>query len=50
MQSPQELNFAEIFRYISHTLYLKMEKIVLVTNNLNTHAPASLYKAFAPKK
>lgn len=27
-----------------------MEKIVLVTDNLNTHALASLYKAFAPEE
>ena len=27
-----------------------MEKIVLVTDNLNTHSPASLYKAFPPEE
>ena len=29
---------------------LQTEKIVLVTDNLNTHSPASLYKAFPPEE
>ena len=28
-------------------MYPKDEKIILVMDNLNTHAPSSLYKAFA---
>lgn len=40
------LDLAEILRHTSDTLYRRAEKIVLVTDNLNTHSPASLYKAF----
>ena len=44
------LDFAEILKYTSDILYPGVEKIVLVTDNLNTHSPASLYKAFAPEE
>ena len=44
------LDFAEILRYTSDILYPRTEKIVLVTDNLNTHSPASLYKAFLPEE
>lgn len=44
------LDFADILRYTSDTLYPRAEKIVLVTDNLNTHSPASLYKAFSPEE
>lgn len=42
------LDFAEILKYTSDTLYPIAEKIVLVTDNLNTHSLSSLYKAFSP--
>lgn len=32
------LDFAEILRYTSDTLYLRAEKIVLATDNFNTHS------------
>lgn len=44
------LDFANIFKYTSDTMYPRTEKIVLVTDNLNTHSPASLYKAFPPEE
>lgn len=44
------LDFAEILRHTSDTLYRQAEKIVLVTDNLNIHSPASLYKAFPPEE
>ena len=44
------LDFANILKYTSNTLYLRAEKIVLITDNLNTHSPASLYKAFPPEE
>jgi hypothetical protein len=44
------VDFAEILRYTSDILYPHAEKIVLVTDNLNTHSPASLYKAFAAEE
>lgn len=49
-QSRTALDFAEILRYTSDTLYPRAEKIVLVTDNLNTHSPASLYKCFRPEE
>ena len=44
------LDFAHVLRYISDVLYPHAEKIVLVTDNLNTHSPASFYKAFPPEE
>ena len=44
------LDFAEILRYTSDVLYPGTEKIILVTDNLNTHSPASLYRAFPPEE
>ena len=44
------LDFAHVLQYTSDTLYPRAEKIVLVTDNLNTHSPASLYKAFPPEE
>ena len=45
-QTRTALDFAEILRYTS----LRAEKITLVTDNLNTHSPASLYKVFPPEE
>jgi hypothetical protein len=44
------VDFAEILKHTSDILYPYAEKIVLVTDNLNTHSPASLYKAFSPEE
>jgi len=41
-------DFAELLRYLSDDAYPDVEKIVLVTDNLNTHAPACLYERFEP--
>lgn len=49
-QTRTALDFAEILKYTSDFLYPRAEKIVLVTDNLNTHSPASLYKAFPPEE
>lgn len=49
-QTRTALDFADILRYTSDTLYPRAERIVLVTDNLNTHSPASLYKAFTPEE
>ena len=45
-QTRTALDFAQILKYTSDTLYPWEERIVLVTDNLNTHFPSSLYKAF----
>ena len=49
-QTRTALDFGEILRYTSDTLYQRAEKIVFVTDNLNTHSPASLYKTFPPEE
>jgi len=41
------IDYAKILRDLSDH-FPKAKKIVLVQDNLNTHAPASLYEAFAP--
>jgi hypothetical protein len=42
------VDYAHILRDLSDIHFPKAEKIVLVQDNLNTHAPASLYEAFEP--
>ena len=49
-QTRTALDFAHVLQHTSDTLYPNAEKIVLVTDNLNTHSPASLYKAFPPEE
>jgi len=41
-------DFAELLRGLSDDEYPTAEKIVLVTDNLNTHSPACLYERFEP--
>ena len=41
-------DFAGNLKYTADVLYPQTEKIILVTDNLNTHSPASLYKMFSP--
>ena len=49
-QTRTAIDFAEILRYTADELYPKAEKIILVTDNLNIHAPSSLYKAFSAQE
>ena len=49
-QTRTALDFARVLQHTSDILYPTAEKIVLVTDNLNTHSPASLYKAFPPEE
>jgi len=44
------VDFANTLKYTSDIMYPHTEKITLVTDNLNTHSPASLYKAFSPEE
>ena len=39
-QTRTAIDFAEILRYTADELYPKAEKIILVTDNLNIHAPS----------
>lgn len=45
-----KLDWAEFVRELVDVHYPDARKIVLVMDNLNTHSPASLYKAFPPEE
>ena len=42
------IDYANILKYLSDTLFPEARKIRLVQDNLNTHSKASLYEAFPP--
>jgi hypothetical protein len=44
------VDYAEALKHTSDVMYPHAEKIILVNDNLNTHTPASLYKAFPPEE
>jgi hypothetical protein len=44
------IDFAHVLKDLSDIHFAEAEKIVLVQDNLNTHAPASLYEAFPPEE
>jgi hypothetical protein len=44
------IDFAHVLRHTPDVLYPNAEKIALLTDNLNTHVTASLYKAFKPEE
>ena len=44
------VDFANTLKFTSDIMYPHAEKIVAVTDNLNIHTIASLYKAFAPEE
>ena len=44
------IDFANALKFTSDIMYPLAEKIVLVTDNLNTHSLSSLYKAFSPEE
>lgn len=41
-------DFAEVLRWLAEDKYPDADRIVLVTDNLNTHDPGCLYEAFEP--
>jgi hypothetical protein len=41
-------DFAQVLRWVVEDLHPEAERVVLVTDNLNTHGPACLYEAFPP--
>jgi len=43
-------DFAHVLKHTSDVMYPHAEKIILVTDNLNIHETASLYKAFPPEE
>ena len=44
------IDFAHVLKYTSDVMFPHAEKIVAVTDNLNIHTLASLYKAFPPEE
>ena len=42
------IDYAHFLRDLADVQFCKADQIVLVQDNLNTHTPASLYKAFEP--
>lgn len=44
------VEWAQEIKYLSDEMYPEAEKIILVMDNLNTHKPSSLYKAFSPSE
>jgi len=44
------IDYAKILRDLADIHFPKADRIVLVQDNLNTHAPASLYEAFEPSE
>ena len=42
------LDFAEVLRWLADDLHPEAERVVLVTDNLNTHGPGCLYEALDP--
>ena len=42
------IDWAVEIKYLSDVMFPDAKKIILVMDNLNTHKPASLYKAFPP--
>jgi hypothetical protein len=43
-------DFAEVLRWLVEDLHPEARKVVLVTDNLNTHTPGCLYAAFDPAR
>ena len=42
------IDYAHLLKQVSDVHFPQAETIVLVQDNLNTHAPSSLYQAFPP--
>jgi DDE superfamily endonuclease len=47
-ESRTAIDYAHVLRDLADLHFAKASKIVLVQDNLNTHAPSSLYEAFPP--
>jgi hypothetical protein len=43
-------DFAEVLRWLAEDVHPDARKVVLVTDNLNTHGPGCLYEAFEPRR
>lgn len=43
-------DFAEVLRWLAEDVHPEADKLVVVTDNLNTHDPGCLYEAFEPDR
>jgi hypothetical protein len=43
-------DFADVLAWLVEEVHAEARKVVLVTDNLNTHTPGCLYEAFAPAR
>src|ERR1051325_1999770 len=43
-------DFAEVLRWLAEDVHPDAQRLVLVTDNLNTHGPGCLYEAFEPPR
>jgi hypothetical protein len=43
-------DFAEVLRWLAEDVHADAQRLVLVTDNLNTHGPGCLYEAFDPAR
>ena len=43
-------DFAEVLRWLAEDIHPEARRLVLVTDNLNTHGPGCLYEAFDPRR
>jgi DDE superfamily endonuclease len=49
-QQRTALDYAHLLKTVVDSDYAQAEKLIVIQDNLNTHSPASLYKAFEPQE
>jgi hypothetical protein len=47
-QQRTAIDYAHLLKTLVDSDYAQVEKLIVIQDNLNTHSPASLYKAFEP--
>jgi hypothetical protein len=49
-QQRTAIDYAHLLKTLVDSDYAQVEKLMVIQDNLNTHSPASLYKAFEPQE
>lgn len=49
-QQRTALDYAHLLKTLVDSEYAQADKLIVIQDNLNTHSPASLYKAFEPQE
>lgn len=49
-QQRTAIDYAHLLKTLVDSDYAQAEKLIVIQDNLNTHSPASLYKAFEPQE